>query len=103
MRANTAENWRWRRRVRGKRSLAVKLGAAGLERPELPLELGRELGDGGLALAYQLELLLDDRDRRLHDAQPLAVAGRLRVLAAEQSACLLGLGQCDELVERQAE
>src|SRR5689334_1654035 len=80
-----------------------ELPAPLVQEHELLLELGRELLEPRAPRIHELELPACDLRRTLEDRDTLLV-GRVAVpLVAQRRASLFGLGQSDELLERQAE
>ena len=83
--------------------VSLELGLALVERTQLLRQLVGELGEPLLACADELELPLDERNRRLDDPRALVVACALGPLVAQGGAGLFGLGERDELLEREPE
>src|SRR5262249_9800889 len=70
---------------------AAELGASALEPAELLRQLTAERRERLAALADQLELPLDEGDRRLDDPQTLGVIRAVRPAVAQAGPGLLGL------------
>ena len=73
------------------------------QRAELVRQLVAELRESLLPRADELELPLDEWDRRVDDPRPLGVARVIVPLAAQHLPRLLDLGEREQLLEREAE
>src|SRR5581483_1958456 len=85
------------------RILGAEVAAAAFQPPQLRLKVARELVQPLTPGADERELPLDERDRLVDDAEALVVARRAGPAAAEHRPGLLGLGELDQLLEREAE
>src|SRR5438034_10013776 len=83
--------------------LALELGSTLTQPAELVRQLVAELLQSLLPRPDELELALDQWNRRLHDLRPLCVARVIVPLAAQHLSRLLHLGEREELLEREAE
>src|SRR5438067_5954696 len=87
----------------GSSSAPLELRPALVERAQLLRQLVGELGEPPLASTDELELPLDERNRRLDDPGALAVACARLPLVAQGGAGLFCLGEPDDLLEREPE
>src|SRR5579884_2640693 len=88
------------RRILG---VPFEVAAAALQPAQLRVELAGELVEPLPPCADERELPFDERDRLVDDAQALVVARRAGPAASQHRARLLGLGELDQLLEREAE
>ena len=82
---------------------SAELGVEVVQLAEAFLERIGELCKRLLSCAHQCELSLDQRSRLLHDPQPLRIVGSLLPPVPQTRPRVFGLGELDQLLERQAE
>src|SRR5581483_9178449 len=100
----------FRGRAASRRYAAARVGSTAreaasplVEPAQLLLELARELVELRAARGDEVELLARELDRAVDDRDPLLVCRVAVPLVAQRCARLLGLGERDQLLERQPE